>query len=98
MDSIEKSFVCCAELLRLQTEDTVNFIRPGQTVAHKIQLPASQVRNLLSSLHSRLAFSQSILCPPALANLLSELFIGPTKIGCAIGYTFLQFLIDGFEL
>ena len=61
MHGFEKGFVSSAELLRLQTENPVDLVRPGEPVTHKIQLPASQMRDFLGLLELGVAVTQRVL-------------------------------------
>ena len=61
MNMIDEGFVSRAELLRLQTENTLDFIRPREPVLDNIQCPAAQMGDLLCPLQERLAFPECFL-------------------------------------
>ena len=59
VNGLEEGLVCRAELLRLQAEDAVHLVGPGQPVGHQVELPTAEMGDLLRPLQPILALAQA---------------------------------------
>src|ERR1051325_3712362 len=72
MNSFQESLVGPTKFLRLQAKDTIDLIRPGQFILYQIKLPTTQMSDFLGSIQPLLTFSESLLHPSALGDIVED--------------------------
>ena len=72
MHGFQEGLVGGAKLLRFEPEDPVHLVRPGEPVGGQVELPASEVGDLLGSLEPPLALAQRRLRLLALGDVLDR--------------------------